>query len=62
MGAGVIVNGLNNALITPANPAHVGDVVVLYCNGLGAVNPPVPTSLRNMMAHIFLTPEQSYSS
>jgi uncharacterized protein (TIGR03437 family) len=40
-GAGVIANGITNTLITPANPARVGDVVVIYCNGLGAVNPPV---------------------
>ena len=36
-GAGVIVNGSTNALITLANPAKAGDVVVMYCNGLGAV-------------------------
>src|SRR5438477_9866747 len=40
-GPGVIVNGTTNALITTSNPAAVGDVVVIYCNGLGAVNPAV---------------------
>ena len=34
---GVIVNGSTNALITTSNPATAGDVVVMYCNGLGAV-------------------------
>jgi len=42
-GAGVIVNGLSNALITPSSPAKAGDVIVMYCNGLGAVNPAVPS-------------------
>jgi uncharacterized protein (TIGR03437 family) len=42
-GAAVIVNGTTNTLITASNPAKAGDVVVIYCNGLGAVNPPVPT-------------------
>jgi uncharacterized protein (TIGR03437 family) len=41
--AGVIVSGATNALITPANPAHAGDVVEIYCNGLGAVIPPLPS-------------------
>ena len=42
-GPGVIVNGSTNQLITSANPAQAGDVVVIYCNGLGAVNPAIPT-------------------
>jgi uncharacterized protein (TIGR03437 family) len=42
-GAGVIVNGITNALITSNNPVKVGDVIVIYCNGLGAVIPPVPS-------------------
>jgi len=43
-GLGVIVDGDSNKLITPANPATEGKtVVVIYCNGLGSVNPPVET-------------------
>ena len=34
---------LGNAEVTPSNPAHVGDTLTIYCNGLGATNPPVPT-------------------
>ena len=30
-------------LITTQNPAHAGDVVVLYLTGMGGTNPPVPT-------------------
>lgn len=41
-GLGVIVNGVTNALLTPQNPARAGDVLVIYANGLGAVDPPVP--------------------
>lgn len=40
-GAGVIVDGLTNAVITPQRPARRGDVLVIYANGLGAVSPPV---------------------
>jgi uncharacterized protein (TIGR03437 family) len=40
-GAPIILNPVTNTLITSANPAKAGDTVVLYCNGLGAVNPPV---------------------
>ncbi len=41
-GAGVIVHGSTNALITSSNPARPGEVVVIYCSGLGAVTPQVP--------------------
>lgn len=40
-GAGVIVNGVTNQLITAGNPARAGDVLVIYANGLGTVNPTV---------------------
>jgi len=42
-GPGVIVDGNTGALVTPGTPTRVGDVVVIYCNGLGAVNPAVPS-------------------
>jgi uncharacterized protein (TIGR03437 family) len=42
-GPAVIVNGITNAVITRQNPARIGDVIVIYCNGLGAVEPPVPS-------------------
>jgi uncharacterized protein (TIGR03437 family) len=29
-------------LAQPGNPATAGETVVIYCTGLGAVNPPVP--------------------
>jgi uncharacterized protein (TIGR03437 family) len=41
-GPGVIVNGVTNVLNTAAAPARAGDVLTIYANGLGAVNPPVP--------------------
>jgi trimeric autotransporter adhesin len=43
MGSGVIVDANTNALVAPSSPAHAGDVIVVYCNGLGAVTPAVPT-------------------
>jgi len=33
---------LKGNLIGPTNPAHAGDVLVMYCLGLGAVTPAVP--------------------
>jgi minor extracellular serine protease Vpr len=38
---GVVVHGLTGALVTAASPAAAGEVVVIYCNGLGAVTPVV---------------------
>ncbi|MBI3665841.1 MAG: Ig-like domain repeat protein [Acidobacteria bacterium] len=39
-GQGVIVD-LQNRLVEPGNPAKSGDAIVIYCTGLGAVDPPV---------------------
>ncbi len=33
----------NGALNSPENPARIGDTLVLFCAGLGAVDPAVPT-------------------
>ena len=38
-----IVHGLTGALVTATSPAQAGEVVVIYCTGLGAVTPQVPT-------------------
>lgn len=42
-GPGVIVDANTGTLVTASAPAHVGDTLVIYCNGLGAVTPPIPT-------------------
>jgi uncharacterized protein (TIGR03437 family) len=42
-GPGVIVDANTGVLVTAAAPAHAGDIVIIYCNGLGAVNPAIPT-------------------
>jgi uncharacterized protein (TIGR03437 family) len=36
------VAGGSPYLMSASAPAHAGDAIVLYCAGLGAVNPPVP--------------------
>jgi uncharacterized protein (TIGR03437 family) len=36
-----IITDMQGNLISAANPAHAGDVIVIYCTGLGAVNPAV---------------------
>jgi minor extracellular serine protease Vpr len=38
---GVIVHGLTGALVTSASPAASGEVVAIYCTGLGPVTPAV---------------------
>jgi len=43
VGPGKIVDFNTGKEITVGNPAHIGDTLVIYCNGLGAVNPPLPT-------------------
>jgi len=43
-GQGVIVNASKQSqVVTRSNPASAGDVLVMYCNGLGAVSPALPT-------------------
>ena len=42
-GQGTIFLGNSRNLADAAHPAHSGDVVVIYCTGLGEVNPPVVT-------------------
>jgi adhesin/invasin len=42
-GAGIIVDGVTNLLNGSDHPAHAGDFLVIYCTGLGAVTPAVPT-------------------
>ena len=40
-GDGAILHGIENTLVTSANPAKVGEVVVIFCTGLGATQPAV---------------------
>jgi uncharacterized protein (TIGR03437 family) len=43
-GPGIIVDASQSyQLVTSQTPAAAGDVLVIYCNGLGAVNPAIPT-------------------
>ena len=41
-GQGTIVNGVTNVLADSNNPVHAGDVIAIYCTGLGPVSPAVP--------------------
>jgi uncharacterized protein (TIGR03437 family) len=40
-GQGAIVNGVTNVLADSNNPVHAGDVIAIYCTGLGPVSPAV---------------------
>jgi uncharacterized protein (TIGR03437 family) len=42
-GAGAIEHGLTGQLVTSASPAAAGEIVSVYCTGLGAVNPSAVT-------------------
>jgi uncharacterized protein (TIGR03437 family) len=42
-GAGAIEHGLTGQLVTAAAPATVGEIISVYCTGLGALNPPAIT-------------------
>jgi uncharacterized protein (TIGR03437 family) len=41
----VIAQNVNFQLINAQNPAHSGDIIMLYLTGMGATNPPVPTGM-----------------
>lgn len=41
-GQGAILNGVTNVLADPSAPVTAGDVIVIYCTGLGATNPSIP--------------------
>ena len=40
-GIATVVRSSNNQLVTPTNPIHPGDQIVIYATGLGATTPPV---------------------
>ncbi len=40
---GAFLHGADNSVVTAAKPASAGEVVVVYCTGLGAVTPPGTT-------------------
>jgi uncharacterized protein (TIGR03437 family) len=42
-GAGAVEHGLTGQLVTDTNPATAGEIVSVYCTGLGAVNPLLAT-------------------
>jgi len=42
-GAGAVEHGLTGELVTVANPAAVGEIISVYCTGLGAVSPAAVT-------------------
>jgi len=42
-GTPAIEHGEALSLVTPANPAAAGEVIIIYVTGLGLVNPPVAT-------------------
>src|SRR5207249_3277533 len=48
-GAGAIEHGITGRLVTDKNPAAPGEIISIYCTGLGAVNPPAATGVAPPM-------------
>src|SRR6185295_11381702 len=44
-GLATVVRTDNNQLVTPTNPLHPNDSVVIYATGLGRTSPPVETGV-----------------
>jgi adhesin/invasin len=44
-GQGVILKSDQITIAQPATPAAIGETIVIYCTGLGAVNPPVAAGI-----------------
>jgi uncharacterized protein (TIGR03437 family) len=44
-GAGAIEHGITGRLVTDKNPATPGEIISIFCTGLGAVNPPAATGV-----------------
>jgi len=42
-GPGAILHGTTYQVVTDSNPATAGEIISIYCTGLGAVNPPAQT-------------------
>src|SRR5262249_17284155 len=51
-GQGIITRGNGLTLADPSNPAKLGDTVVIYCTGLGAVDPPVTSGAAAATASV----------
>jgi uncharacterized protein (TIGR03437 family) len=41
-----IVRASNNELVTPSNPVHRTDILIIYATGLGRTTPEVPAGMR----------------
>ncbi len=58
-GIATVVRASNNQLVTPTNPIHPGDQVVIYATGLGATTPPVAAGVAapsHPLARVIDTP------
>jgi uncharacterized protein (TIGR03437 family) len=42
-GQALVTAGNTSRLVDPAHPARAGNAIVIYCVGLGSINPPVPS-------------------
>ncbi len=62
VGSGVptIIRNSNNEIVTPSNPVHKNDTLVIYLTGLGITNPAVPDGLpgpSNPLASAIVAPQ-----
>lgn len=59
---GAFLHGADNSVVTAAKPASAGEVVVVYCTGLGAVTPPGTTGAlasSSVLSNTNITPTVS---
>lgn len=54
-GLATIVREHNGLLVTPSNPVHKGDMLVIYLTGLGVTRPPTGTGLASPSSPLALT-------
>ena len=62
---GAFLHGANNSAVNAASPASAGEVVVVYCTGLGAVTPAGTTGAvasGTTLSHTNLTPSLTVGS
>ncbi len=55
-GVGVVLHTTDYTLVTSANPAHGGEIIAIYCTGLGAVTPAVNSGLPAPASPLSVTP------
>ncbi len=57
--SGIVVHNADFTVVRPEKPAHAGEILVVYCTGLGATSPPLSTGWRVPFPPLFYTAQPS---